>query len=83
MAGTGANSIPLGTLHPIFSQNKSSGESSMLSLAREAAARVTANIKREHGGGGAPKAAAKGPGSLGKVILFVLCSDTSSSRLSN
>lgn len=64
MAGTGANSIPLGTLHPIFSQNKSSGESSMLSLAREAAARVTANIKREHGGGGAPKAAAKGPGSL-------------------
>ncbi|XP_072031537.1 uncharacterized protein [Amphiura filiformis] len=62
MAGTGANSVPLGTLHPIFSQNKPqmTGESSMLSAAREAAARVTANIKRDHGGGGHARAATPG-----------------------
>ena len=63
MAGTGANSVPLGQLHPIFSQNKPqlSAESSMLSAAREAAARVTANIKRDHG---QITGAKKGPGNV-------------------
>ncbi|XP_072175914.1 uncharacterized protein [Diadema setosum] len=51
-AGTGANSVPLGTLHPVFSGGvKPSGNDSMLNAAREAAARVTANIlKRDHTG---------------------------------
>ncbi|XP_030829712.1 splicing factor 1 isoform X1 [Strongylocentrotus purpuratus] len=56
MAGTGANSVPLGALHPCLRGGarvgvKSSGNDSMLNAAREAAARVTANIlKRDHGG---------------------------------
>ncbi|XP_022091068.1 splicing factor 1-like isoform X2 [Acanthaster planci] len=80
MAGTGANSIPLGTLHPILRGQKApgmagggltgpiggGGESSMLNAAREAAARVTANImgKRPAPAGPSPS----GPGGPGKSI---------------
>lgn len=50
MAGTGANSVPLGPLHPAFRGQKSGGSGSgsgesMLNAARLAAARVTANLK--------------------------------------
>lgn len=47
MAGTGANSVPLGPLHPALRGQKSGGGSgeSMLNAARLAAARVTANLK--------------------------------------
>ncbi|XP_041467707.1 splicing factor 1-like isoform X1 [Lytechinus variegatus] len=69
MAGTGANSVPLGALHPVFSGGgKSSGNDSMLNAAREAAARVTANIlKRDHAGIAARPAQAQSTATGGPV----------------
>ncbi|XP_038051649.1 LOW QUALITY PROTEIN: splicing factor 1-like [Patiria miniata] len=80
MAGTGANSIPLGALHPILRGQKppggigvgitgpigGGGESSMLNAAREAAARVTANIMGKRPPPTGPSTG--GPGGPGKSI---------------